>query len=258
MTPKVLLFDVETSPIQGYTWTTWDANVLKILEPSKVISIAWKWLGEDEVFCKTIADYKGYKKGVINDEKLIKEAWDLLDQADVTVGHHSDAFDIKKLNARFIYYSLGAPSPYKSIDTKKSASKYFKLDSNSLNNIGQYLNLGKKVENSGFSLWDKCINGELEAWSLMKEYNIGDVILLEKIYLALRPFIQNHPNLGLIAGNEYKESCPSCQSEDVSKRGFSVTRTGKRQRFQCNSCGAWSQGTFQKAKSTNILFNESD
>lgn len=254
--PRVCLLDIETSPIQGYTWTTWDASVLKILEPSKVISIAWKWLGEDETFCRTLIDYKGYKPGVINDEKLIKEAWDLLDQSDVVIGHHSDAFDLKKLNARFVYYSLGSPSPYKSVDTKKAASKYFRLDSNSLNNIGVYLNLGQKVENGGFSLWDRCINGDKEAWELMRRYNIQDVVLLEKVYLALRPFIQNHPHLGLLAGNEDTESCPSCQSPEVSRRGFSITRTGKRQRYQCKSCGAWSQGKFEKVKSSNILFSE--
>lgn len=257
--PRILLLDIETSPITGYTWQTYDTSVLKILEPSKVLSVAWKWLNEDETFCKTIADYKSYKKGVIDDEKLIKQAWELLDECDVAVAHHGKAFDLKKLAARFIWYKLSAPSSYSVVDTKQAASKFFKFDSNSLNNLGQYLNLGSKAQTGGFSLWSDCIAGDKDAWSKMKEYNIQDVVLLEKVYLALRPYISNHPNLSLLSNDPSETmSCPNCQSVEVTKRGFSVTRTGKRQRYQCQGCGAWSSGKFEKSSLKSILVSEDE
>jgi len=248
--PKITLLDIETSPLTAYSWTAFDANALKILEFSKVLSVAWKQLGDKEVTCKTISDYKGYKKGVVDDEKLIREVWKILDESDIVIGHHSDAFDLKKLNSRFVYYGLNAPSSYKSIDTKKVCSKQFKLDSNSLNNIGSYLNLGNKLQNGGFDLWVRCIAGDPQAWELMREYNIQDVVLLEKVYLAIRPFIVSHPNLNLITDKEGC-SCPSCQSTSLMKRGFTITKTGKKQRYQCTECGSWSSGKFEK--STNIL-----
>lgn len=254
--PSVILLDIETSPITGYTWSTWDANVLKILEPSKVLSVAWKELGSEDVSCKTISDYKGYKKDVIDDKKLIEEVWNVLDKADVLITHHGKSFDIKKLNARFVWYGLNAPSRYEVVDTKASASRYFKFDSNSLNNLGAYLNLGAKVENGGFDLWVRCIAGDAEAWKLMRSYNIQDVLLLEKVYLKLRPFIDNHPNLSLMS--EAPPSgieCPSCMSTSVTKRGFSVTKTGRKQRYQCNDCASWSSGSFQKVKPTLSVFD---
>lgn len=254
--PSICLLDIETSPITGYTWSTWDANVLKILEPSKVLSVAWKELGSEEVLCKTIADYKGYKNHVIDDQKLIKEVWGVLDKSDILITHHGKSFDIKKLNTRFVWYGLPAPSKYAVIDTKASASKYFKFDSNSLNNLGAYLNCGSKVENGGFDLWVRCIAGDVDAWKLMKEYNIQDVILLEKVYLKLRPYIENHPNLSLLSSEASASSCPTCLDTSVIKRGFSITRTGKRQRFQCTSCGSWSSGPFQRVKS--VLISEDD
>lgn len=255
--PRILLLDIETAPITGYVWATYDTNVLKILEPSKVLSVAWKWLNEDETFCKTIADYKGYKKGVVDDEKLIKQAWDLLDECDVCVAHHGKAFDLKKLNARFVWYKLPAPSSYAVVDTKASASRHFKFDSNSLDNLGQYLNLGSKAATGGFSLWVDCIAGDKDAWARMAEYNIQDVVLLEKVYLALRPYISNHPNLSLLSGEVKDEmSCPTCQSGSVVKRGFSVTRTGKKQRYQCQSCGSWSSGKFEKSSLKSTLVND--
>lgn len=116
-----------------------DTNILKVLEPSKIISVAWKELEVDNLTVKCVADYKGYKKGELDDEKLVREVWEILDRADVVIAHHGDAFDIKKLCTRFVFYGLSAPSAYKSVDTKKVASKYFKFESNSLNNLGVYL-----------------------------------------------------------------------------------------------------------------------
>lgn len=249
------MIDIETSPITGYTWKTWQDNVLKILEPSKILSLSWKYLHDSEVFCKALPDYKGYKKGMIDDEKLVKEAWKLLDEADILIGHHAAKFDIPKLNARFIYHGLPAPSKYQIIDTKRVASRYFKFDSNSLKNLGQYLNCGTKIETGGFDLWVRCIAGDPEAWEDMKAYNTQDVVLLEQVYLKLRPYIENHPNVSLITGN-MSTGCPTCQSSNVQKRGFAYTRTSKKQRYQCLDCKSWSSGTLERIKNNNILFSE--
>lgn len=247
MTPNIILLDIETSPITAYTWGTFDQNVLKILEPSKIISCAWKELHSDDVIVKAISDYKGYKPGVIDDKKLVQEIWNVLDKADVVIGHHGDRFDLPKLNARFVYHGLNAPSFYKTVDTKKVASRYFRFDSNSLNNLAGYLNLGAKVENGGFDLWVRCIAGDPEAWDLMKLYNAQDVVLLEKVYLKLRPFMENHPNLNIISPSTTTDVvCPTCLSHKVTKRGFSTTRTGKRQRYQCQTCSSWSSGPYSK------------
>lgn len=257
--PRILYFDIETSPLIGYAWDTYQTNILKIIEHSKVISISWKFSGDKDVSVKCIADYKKYKKGVIDDKELIKDAWKLLDEADVVVGHHCLSFDIKKLNNRFVFHGLNAPSPYQVVDTKQQASRHFKFDSNKLDNLSQYFGIGGKINNGGFSLWERCIAGDVEAWKLMKEYNVQDVVLLEKLYLILRPFIKSHPNLNLLSDNpEAGCVCPSCKSKNVTKRGFSVTRTGRKQRYQCSDCGSWSAGPFQKVKTVLVPSEDSD
>lgn len=245
---KLLFIDIETSPIIGYTWKTWDTSVLKVIEPSKIISVSWKWFSEETTYVKTIADYTGYKANKVEDKKLVTEIWKLLDEADLVCAHHGDNFDLKKLNARFIYHGLSAPSFYKSIDTKKAASKYFKFDSNSLNNLGVYLGCGTKINNGGFDLWVRCMAGDQEAWKAMADYNKQDTVLLEKVYLKLRPFMEDHPNLNAITSNA-ELACRSCGSHSIQKRGWSFTKTTKRQRYQCNDCGSWSSGGYQKIKS---------
>jgi len=78
----------------------------------------------------------------------------------------------------------------------------------------------------------------------MCKYNKGDVILLERIYLCMRPYITLHPNVALINGKVH--ACPKCNSTNLQKRGFSYSRVSKTQRFQCNDCHGWSSAPIIK------------
>lgn len=257
MKPRIICLDIETSPIIGYTWTTFEANVLKVLQNSKILSVAWKDLSDEDVTVKAICDYKGYKKNVVDDKALVKEVWDVLDKADVVIAHHGVAFDIKKLNTRFVYHGLSSPSTYKVIDTLQQAKKYFKFDSNSLNNLGVYLGVGEKISHNGFSLWEQCMAGDAKAWETMKAYNAQDVLLLEKVYMKLRPYMETHPDLSLMTQTPKGTlSCGTCLSTNVSRRGYSVTKTGKKQRLQCQDCGSWTTGSFERTRNDEEATSE--
>ncbi len=246
-TPNILFIDIETSPVIGYTWGMYEQNVLDVIEPMKIICAAWKWADQPKVHVAGLPDFKGYKPGVVDDLKLVSQLWKLLDAADLVIAQNGDQFDIKSMNARFVAHGFNAPSAYKTVDTRKVAKKYFRFGQNSLDGMGKFFDLGSKVNNGGFETWLKCIQGDKKTWALMKKYNAQDVILLEKIYLKLRPFIVNHPNLNILGGTA-GDNCPSCLSEDLSKRGFAITKRGRYQRLQCNDCGAWSQGPYEKIK----------
>jgi hypothetical protein len=72
-------------------------------------------------------------------------------------------------------------------------------------------------------------------------HNCGqDVILLEKVYLKLLPYMQTHPNMGAFVDSD-EPMCPNCASENLQKRGYTVTNSAKYQRVQCMDCGAWSR-----------------
>lgn len=255
--PRVLFLDIETSPLTGYAWGMYDTNIIKVLEPSKIICAAWQWQGEDKIICKALPDYPGYKAGKLDDSKIVKELWNILDEADVVIAHNGQAFDIKKINARFIAHNLSAPSTYKVVDTLLVSRKHFKFDNNSLDQLGQYLEEGQKAPTGGFALWDNCMKGDRTSWTKMKVYNSQDILLLKNVYMRLRPFITDHPNLNVISkakgGTVFDGACPTCQSQNVVKRGSSVTRQGIRQRFQCNDCGAWSSGAIKYVKDVDLL-----
>lgn len=130
---------------------------------------------------------------------------------------------------------LPPPAPYKQLDTKKIAKKYFSFTSNKLDDLGRYLGIGQKLDTGGYGLWLGCEEGDPKAWKKMKRYNKQDVVLLEEVYLKLRPWIANHPAV------DNRDNCPKCNSANMQKRGYGFNKTSKYQRFQCMDCGGWSR-----------------
>jgi len=240
---KILLVDIETAPINGLTWTMFEANVIHVIQPTYMMSFSVKWLDKKGVKTFGLCDYPAFKKDKTNDGPLVADLWKYFDAADVIIGHNGDSFDIKKTNARLAVHQLGPPSPYKTIDTLKLARASFKFDSNKLDNIGRYLGVGRKLPHTGKDLWLSCMAGDPKAWRTMKRYNAQDVRLLEAVYLKLRPWSKNPPHLP-----SYSDAtgCPVCSSTNVQHRGFNVAKQRKTQRLQCQDCGHWHSGDIVK------------
>lgn len=240
---KILFLDIETAPNLGYTWGKWEQNVIEFKEDWHLLSFSVKWLGDKNAVVYGLPDFAGYTKDRRNDKKLCQKMWEYFDEAEVIVAHNGNSFDIKKANARFIIHGFKPPTPYKTIDTKLVAKRYFKFDSNSLNDLARQLGLGAKLKTGGFDLWLECMAGVRSSWKKMCDYNKQDVVLLEKVYLKLRDWMTNHPNHNLMHGTV--NHCPTCGTSNVQRRGFSLSLVGKKQRFQCVN-GHWSTGASEK------------
>jgi uncharacterized protein YprB with RNaseH-like and TPR domain len=236
--PRILLWDIETTPNLAYVWGKWEQNVIDFVSEWSLLCFAAKWLDEDDVVVKGLIDTGG------DERKLVEMLWKLLDEADVVIAHNGDAFDAKKANAKFLQFGLDKPQPYISIDTKKVAKRYFKFNSNKLDDLGKTLGVGRKVVHTGFELWLGCMNNNAESWQTMKAYNVQDVLLLERVYYKLRPYMHNHPNLAVI--KEVEDGCPNCGGTDLEKKGFQYTRTGRIRQYQCKDCRAYSKGKHRK------------
>lgn len=236
--PKIMLYDIETAPSKGWFWRLWDTDVLEVDEDWYILSFAWKELGSKTTHVRALPDYKTYKKDPQNDYELCKDLHKLMSEYDIIIAHNGDSFDSKKVNTRFVIHKMDPPAPYRSIDTLKVARRYFKFDSNKLDDLARYLGIGRKVRTGGKTLWFDCMNGIIKAWNLMKRYNKMDVVLLEKVYLRLRPWMTQHPNLDVFSD---EACCPKCQSTNLQSRGKAISNSGIFTRFQCQDCGGWGQ-----------------
>ena len=169
---------------------------------------------------------------------MLQRIHDLISEADAVVHYNGSRFDMPILNKEFLLNNLAPPAPYKQIDLLRVVRKEFRFPSNKLDYVAQRLGLGKKTSHEGYQLWVKCMNREPAAWKVMEKYNKQDVVLLEKVYDRLLPWIgKQHPNRNLFDG----KGCPTCGSDKLQKRGFSYTVSGKFQRYQCTSCGSWAK-----------------
>lgn len=243
MTAKILILDIETAPNLAYVWGAWKQNVgqNQWVEKSHIMSMAYKWLNSDEICYLENRDE--------DDSQLVAEIYELLDEADIVVAHNGQKFDLPTIIGRGVVHGYTPPSPYFVVDTLLTARRELRLVSNSLANLCEQLGLKQKLSHAkfpGFKLWSECLKGNPEAWEEMRVYNIQDVEALEELYLRLRPYMKNHPNVSR-PDTEGVVACPKCGSTRIQYRGYYYTRAGLcYRRFVCLDCGGWGRVRFSE------------
>lgn len=250
--PRILFYDIEVSYTVGAVWGLYDQNVAGVIRDPYMLSFAYKWYGEKTTKVLSLPMMGGYNKNKKCDKKLVQELWKLFDEADIIIAHNGNSFDQKWAYSRFLLNGMKPPSPSKYIDTKIVAKSLFRFNSNSLNNLAKYFGIGSKVDTGGIDLWIDCIENDLSsAWRKMEVYNKMDVVLLEKVYLKMVPYIINHPNLNLYLDS--RMNCPNCGVNKLIKHKLRFSRTGARQQYKCGDCGAYCTGEVIKKKSNEPL-----
>lgn len=235
--PRILLLDIETLPMEVNVWHLGKQRISpdNIIKDFSVVSWAAKWLFEDNVMSEAVSGQEAIDR---EDNSLLGGIWNLLNEADLVIAHNGNGFDFPKLNTRFIINGFSPPMYYRVIDTLQVARKYFKFSSNKLDYINKVLGLTRKTE-TAYGLWQECAKGNEAAIKEMQLYNMDDVFALEDTYLTLRPWMQNHPNLGVLVETE-DTVCTHCLSpiqEENWTSQYYTTNTGKYRGFRC-SCGA--------------------
>lgn len=234
--PKILILDIETSPLITYTWGLFDQNINlnQLKEDWHLLAVSAKWLGRKDIFYQ---DQRNVKD-ISNDFKLTQKMWELLDECDIVITFNGAHFDIKKLNSRFIIHGMRPPSSFKHIDVLKIARKKFGFTSNKLEFLTNKLCKNNKKYNhknfSGFELWKACLSGNKKAWKEMEKYNKLDVTSLEELYDKIKPW-DDTVNLNIFKDDD-NPIC-SCGSTKFDKKGFAYASTSKYQRYICVKCG---------------------
>lgn len=248
-TPKILIFDIETAPIKAYIWKLWktDVHLEQIINDWFCIAWSAKWLYNERTLGDVLTPEEIKKE---DDKRIMTSLWELINEADIVVSHNGNKFDIPRINSRFIINGLSPTKPYFSVDTCQIARRQFGFSSNKLDALATHFNIPHKLETS-FDLWKRCLDGDQKALKYMLKYNKKDVTILEEVYLKLRPWIKNHPNMGNLSGTN--NVCCNCGSDNISliPNRFYYTSVGKYPLFRCNECNAVSRGRKKVNESPN-------
>lgn len=233
---KILIYDIETSRVSAMVWWTGKQYVgyKQLREEPKIITIAYKWLGEDKIH-----DLEWDKNQ--SDKKLLEDFLVVYNKADMVIGQNNDRFDNRWVNARAMKYRLDVNVFVKSFDIMKQTKRLFRLPSYSMDYITKFLGVENKLQHEGIIMWDKIQFGnkaeQKEYLGKMIKYNRQDIVATEDMYLSLRKYMGNKMHFG-VANGLPSFSCPSSGSLDIHLHKTTVTAAGTVQRImKCNEDG---------------------
>lgn len=194
--PRILVYDIETSPLIAHLWSMWQQGVglNQIQSDWFIMSFAAKWLGEDEIFYYDQRDAIDMQ----DDSYILSKLWEMLNEADIVIGQNIKKFDTKKVNARFILNGFPKPAVYRQIDTMVIAKEQFGFTSNKLEYLAKNLCpdhvKSKHNEYPGHEMWVECLKGNQHAWQCMEDYNKDDILATEALYNMLSSWDSKLPN----------------------------------------------------------------
>jgi len=220
MEPRILTIDLETAGVNA-----------RNSDLGFVIIFGYKWLHEKEAKAIMI-DRKSLK--TFDDNKLLTQASQILQRADLVIGHYASMFDRRFFSGRLLINKLPPVPPTKMRDTCIIARSAGKFSSNRLKHLAKILNLkNQKLESGWPEAWFKVMQGNMKVLKEMVEYCKGDVLATEELYLTLKPFDNPHPRMVM-----NRSLCGVCGGE-INYHGYAYVGQLRYRQFQCKSCGKW-------------------
>ena len=247
---RILIYDIETPRLRAELW--WSGkqyvNGNDVIDEPKIISISWKWYGEEKVYAANWDLKTQCDKEMM--ETFLKE----YNKADVIVGINNDRFDNRFINLRAAKHRLDVNTFVRSIDIQKQAKRLFRMPSYSLKYMGAFFGIPLQKQNhEGLVMWQKIQYGTIperkEYMGKMIDYNVGDIHATEGLLMRLMPQLNLHSHLGAAYGAGVY-SCPLCgESEDIELTKSTRTLAGTIQHIM--TCKH--DGVNYKISNTNYL-----
>lgn len=256
--PKIAFLDVETAAAVSYHFGRWNINIGEdsvLQQGGQVLVSCHSWLDTPEVeeLHMTPKELQS-----LDDSRIIYKLYDLYEDADAIVMHNGKKFDHKVIQTRGTYFGYGRLPTVKILDTLEIAKQKLRLPSNKLDSIGNYFNLGRKIDTGGIELWKKVQQGDKQAMQDMVTYCQQDVNLLKSVFHKLVHLGIPGFNAGLYFDDE-QFHCTACGSTHVYPTGrFTYSAVNKFTEYQCMDCGSVSkdrQALTTKEKRKALLSN---
>lgn len=220
--PKILFWDLECTHLKA-DWGT-------------ILCAGYKFLHEKKVHVPSIMDYEGWEKDVTNDKKLVQDFYKVLMEADLIVTYFGKGFDWKYITAKLLEHGLPPLPNIPHIDLFYTVKNNMALSRKSLDNVARFLDLENQKSPVTGKMWKQAQIGNKNAIKYVIKHCKFDVLVLEELYLKLRPLVRQHPRVGEV------RNCSACGSNRLHRRGRALSTVAKteRYRYQCQDCRHWS------------------
>ena len=224
---KVLLLDLELTYGIYYAFPSKKPQYLsakQIKAHQRCVCAAWKWL--DQVSVQSATSYNKC------DKAIAKALHKVMEEADIIVAHNGDRFDLLHANNLFEKHGLGPVTKKKTLDTLKIARKYFAFAGNDLDSLSKRFGGKGKSQKPD---WILLTENDKKEIALATKYCKDDVRELERVFIALRPYVDRLPHAPY--GNKCPSVCDACGSKRLIKKGTEWDGYRNYRRVKCQECG---------------------
>lgn len=240
--PKILYYDLETSPLQAWIWGCGKQfighkQLVKGYQRWGIICATYCWNDNKPA---QVIDW-GYEEQ--NTSKVIEEFDKIIKQADWTIGKNSDRFDTKMINSARMFAGLpGMPewTKYKD-DLEVMMRRYFRLPSQSLDYISGQLGFGGKIKME-FQDWidicEKNKDGETKFKKMLK-YGKKDVEDTRALWNKLSEHFEPKFNMATFTNEALICKYADCGSANIICNGTRVSAKTRYQCYNCSDCGRY-------------------
>ena len=238
--PKVLFYDIETTPLLAWVWQCGE----QVIRHGQLHDDRNMW----DIICITYcyndgkpAKHLDFDYDKQDSTKMIKEFDKLVAEADIVIGKNNKRFDDKMVNAIRMFKDLPCNPDWIKYtgDLEKQLRKYFRLPSQALDYISAKLGFGGKIKME-MRDWVDIVTRHptrgRKAFNKMIKYGKKDILDTRNIYNYVANHCEPIFNQGLFQADD-RPRCRHCGSASVHSKGYRQTTTSRYRLFKCNDCG---------------------
>lgn len=226
MTPRVLIYDIETKYLLARIWNTGQQYVSpeQIVDGDTpdIICVAWKWLGKKGVHSLN------WGLNEQNSKAMVEEFTKVIESADLAIAHNGSGFDIKHLNSQRLLHGLDPINWPSTDDSLYLFRSKFYFPSFKLDYLAKILTGSGKAPMNFVDWVDVVERKDPDALAKMERYCRRDVLKLAQT-LA--------PALHFFKLKDAKSPCPECGSRQNHSKGYDHQEGKKFQKRKCIDCG---------------------
>jgi uncharacterized protein YprB with RNaseH-like and TPR domain len=173
------VFDLETSDLNA------DSGII-------LCAVIQSSTRKTPIVIRTDDTNPNWKKGLRGDDSAtVKKVQEALADHDVLCAHNGTRFDLPFLRTRALKWGIPRLPDIKVVDPLSIAWRKFRLKSNRLGNLSDYVGVKDKKTPLDMSLWmEAVLNGSREAMDAIVEHCVADVKVLAGVLKFVKPFIR--------------------------------------------------------------------